>query len=456
MSSKLSFEQLQAEINSGSVDTVLLCLVDMQGRLLGKRYHAARFVEIATKESHCCNYLLGTDLEMTTIDGYATSSWEQGYGDYSMKPDLHSIRRLDWLKATVLVLADVVDHHQQPIPFSPRAMLQGQVQRLQAMGMRAYAATELEFFIFEQSYRQIREQHYRDLQPISAYNEDYHIFQTSKEEPMMQRVRNSLYAAGIPVENSKGEAEAGQQELNIRYAEALACAEHHTIAKHACKEIAWQCGYAASFMAKYDHQRIGSASHVHQSLWSADGERSLFYDPDSEHGMSGLMRQYLAGLLRHTNDIAYFLAPYVNSYKRFCRGTFAPTNIVWSLDNRTAGYRICGADTPAVRIECRIGGADLNPYLALAGMLAAGIAGIENKLEPPKQYQGNAYRAQGRSVALTPDLRAAAESLKRSKMLRAAFGDTVVEHYYRAARWELEEQARVVTDWELQRGFERA
>ena len=449
----LNFDQLKAEVKSGDIDTVLVCLIDMQGRILGKRFHAHNFIHSAYRETHCCNYLLATDMQMTTIDGYATSSWQQGYGDYVMKPDLSSIRRINWLEATALVFCDIVDHHGQPVSHSPRALLQKQIKRLEAMGMQTLAATELEFFIFAHSYDEARKQAYRDLQPISAYNEDYHIFQSSKEEAMMQRVRNGLYAAGVPVENSKGEAEAGQQELNIRYAPALDCAEYHCLAKHACKEIAWQCGWSASFMAKYSHERIGSACHIHQSLWDAQGEQALFYDATQPHGMSELMRNYLAGLLSYTHDITYFLAPYINSYKRFCRGTFAPTNIVWALDNRTAGYRVCGANSKAVRVECRIGGADLNPYLALAAMLAAGIAGIEQQLQLEPEYQGDAYQA--RRAAVSSSLGVAANNMKKSKMLRAAFGAEVIEHYHYTACWQMQQYAQVVTDWELQQGFER-
>jgi len=454
MTEKLNFETLQQQVADGAVDTVLACLVDMQGRLMGKRFFARHFVDSAYEETHCCNYLLATDLEMATPDGYASTSWESGYGDYVMKPDLDTLRPVPWLEGTVMVLCDVLDHHShQPVSHSPRQVLKTQIARLAEMGFDAAMASELEFFLFEQSLDELREQGYRELRPISAYNEDYHIFQTTKEEHVMRPIRNHLVAAGIPVENSKGEAEAGQEELNIKYDAPLACADHHTIAKHAIKEIAWQQGHAATFLSKWSHDRVGSSSHIHQSLWR--DKKSAFYDAEGEHSMSPLMRQYLAGLIKYAPDVTYFLAPYVNSYKRFQKGTFAPTGIVWSVDNRTAGFRLCGEGTRAVRIECRIGGSDINPYLAMAAQLAAGIAGIEEKLELQPALAGDAYQA-SKAKQIPRTLRDAMRTLKNSEMLRAAFGDDVVDHYHRCAEWEQEEFDRVVTDYEIARGFEKA
>ena len=449
-----TFEELKKQVEDGSVDTVLAVLVDMQGRLMGKRFLAQHFIESAHEETHCCNYLLATDLEMATPDGYASTSWESGYGDYVMKPDLTTIRPVPWLEGTAMVLCDVLDHHtHEEIPHSPRAVLKRQIARLADMGFTALAATELEFFLFEKSLEEIRASGYRDIAPISAYNEDYHILQTTKEEHVMRPIRNHLFAAGIPVENTKGEAEAGQEELNIRYDAPLNCADHHTIAKHAVKEIAWSKGHAATFMPKWDHRRVGSSSHVHQSLLKEG--KPAFFDPAKPWGMSDLMEHYLAGLIKYAREYTYFLAPYVNSYKRFQKGTFAPTGTAWSIDNRTAGFRVCGDGTPAVRVECRIGGSDLNPYLALAAMLAAGMAGIEEELPLGPPLAGNAYEAE-EIEHIPTNLRDAAELLKGSKMLRRALGDDVVDHYTRAATWELEEFDRVVTDYELARGFERA
>lgn len=454
MPGTLSFEDLKTRVAEGTVDTVLVCLVDMQGRLMGKRFHAVNFVETSYKETHCCDYLLATDLEMATPDGYAATSWQSGYGDYVMKPDLETIRLVPWLEGTAMVLCDVLDHHtHEPVPHSPRAVLKKQIARLEALGFDAMMATELEFFLFEKSFDDIRKDGYRNLTPISGYNEDYNILQTTKEEGVLRPVRNHLYAAGIPVENTKGEAETGQEELNIRYAAALDCADHHTIAKHAVKEIAWQKGHAATFLPKWDQAKVGSSSHVHQSLWK-DGE-PLFYDADAKLGMSELMKNYMAGLIAYSPDYTFFLAPYINSYKRFSKGTFAPTKTVWSVDNRTAGFRLCGEGTKGVRVECRIGGSDLNPYLAQAAMLAAGIKGIEEKMELPPATTGDVYE-DAKAADIPQTLRAATLTLRDSTVLRQAMGDDVIDHYTRCAQWEQEEFDRVVTDWEVARGFERA
>jgi glutamine synthetase len=371
-----------------------------------------------------------------------------------MKPDLSTLRRVPWLVGTALVLCDMLDHHtHQEIAISPRAILKRQVARAQALGYQPMAATELEFYIFEQSYDALRDGGTDHLTPVSAYNEDYHLFQTTKEEPLMRALRNGLYGAGIPVENSKGEAEAGQEEINIRYDRMVTTADFHVITKQATKEIAHGLGKSVTFMAKYDHRRAGSSSHVHQSLWTLDGAPA-FLDKDADYGMSALMRHYMAGQLAHAREITALLAPYVNSYKRFCVGMFAPTKAVWSLDNRTAGFRVCGDGTKAVRVECRIGGADLNPYLACAALLAAGLAGIEGKMELEPEMQGDNYsNATAREIPKT--LRCSADLLEGSAMLRAAFGDDVVDHYTRAARWEIEEHDRVVTDFERQRLLER-
>ncbi len=454
MPGNLTFDGLKSAVKDGSVDTVLACFPDMQGRLMGKRFHAVNFVETSFAETHCCNYLLATDLEMATPDGYASSSWEKGYGDYIMAPDLTTIRLIPWLEGTAMVLCDILDHHTHaPVPHSPRAMLKKQIARLEALGFDAMMATELEFFLFEKGFDEIRKDGFRDLTPISGYNEDYHILQTTKEEGVMRPIRNHLFAAGLPIENSKGEAETGQEELNIRYAAALDCADHHTIAKNAVKEIAWAHGRAATFLPKWHHDKVGSSSHVHQSLWK-DGN-PVFYDADADLGMSDLMKHYMAGLIAYAPDYTFFLAPYINSYKRFAKGTFAPTKTVWSVDNRTAGFRLCGDGTKGVRVECRIGGSDLNPYLAQAAMLAAGIKGIEDKMELAPPTRGDVYE-DAKAADIPQTLRAAIKTLRNSEFLRAAMGDDVIDHYTRCAEWEQEEFDRVVTDWEIARGFERA
>ncbi len=453
MNGLLTLDSLKACAREGTVDTVLVCLVDMQGRLMGKRFHVSNFLDSAWEETHCCNYLLATDLEMATPDGYASSSWETGYGDYIMKPDLKTLRLIPWLDSTALVLCDILDHHtHKPVPHSPRAVLQQQIRRLDALGYSAKMATELEFFLFKDSLDEIRKQQYMNLEPISGYNEDYHILQTTKEEPVMQRLRNALYAAGIPVENSKGEAESGQEELNIRYSDALLCADHHSLAKQATKEIAWQQGHAATFLPKWHSDRVGSASHVHLSLWSDN--KNAFYDESGQYGMSPLMHQFMAGMLHYAPEYTVFLAPYINSYKRFMKGTFAPTKTAWSVDNRTAGFRLCGDGTPAVRVECRIPGSDMNPYLAQAALLAAGIKGIEDKMTLSDAATGDLYN-DDKVPEIPTTLRAAIEAFSGSTMLKDAMGEDVVAHYTRCAEWEQEAFDAAVTQWEVARGFER-
>ncbi|SHJ62269.1 L-glutamine synthetase [Palleronia salina] len=454
MAGNLSLDTLTELAATGEIDTVLVALVDMQGRLQGKRFHVRDFLDNAIEETHCCNYLLATDLMMATPDGYRATSWEGGYGDYTLRPDLTTLRHVPWLEKTALVLGDVLDHHShEPVAHSPRQMLKRQVARLADLGLDAAMATELEFFLFEGALRNLQKSGYRDLVPLNGFNEDYALFQTTKEEGLLRPLRNHLYAAGIPVECTKGEAETGQQELNIRYAGALDCADHHTIGKHAVKEIAWQHGVSASFLPKWRADKVGSSSHVHMSLWQ-NGDPA-FFDDSNELGMSELMQNFLAGLIHYARDITFFLAPYVNSYKRFAKGTFAPTRTVWSVDNRTAGFRLCGAGTKGVRVECRIGGSDLNPYLAQAALLAAGLRGITDEMELQAPTSGDVYES-----ADTPEiprtLREATETLRESDMLRAAMGDEVVDHYTRAAEWEQEEYDRAVTDWEIARGFEQA
>ncbi|MGH1479067.1 MAG: glutamine synthetase family protein [Geminicoccales bacterium] len=455
MAGALSFDELKQAVAAGGIDTVLAVQVDMQGRLMGKRFHANFFIDSAYKETHSCNYLLATDMEMETVEGFKATSWGTGYGDYVMKPDLSTLRRIPWLEATALVICDVQDHHtHEDVPHSPRAILKQQTQRLEALGMRAFMASELEFFLFRESFEELRDRNLSAPTSISPYNEDYHIFQTTKEEDVMRAIRNGLEGADIPVENSKGEADAGQEEINVRYAEALAMADRHALIKNACKEIAWSKGRALTFMAKWNTKAAGSSSHIHQSLRDLNGN-PIFFDKRAEHGMSQTMRHYMAGLLHHASEITYFLAPYINSYKRFAAGTFAPTKAIWSMDNRTAGYRVCGANSSSVRVECRVGGADLNPYLAMAALLAAGMDGIENRRELEPEFVGDAY--QGGDVREIPTtLRDATQALDGSAMLRNAFGDDVIDHYVHAARWEQSVSDRTVTDWDVARGFERA
>ena len=455
MSGMLTMKDLQDAVGAGEIDTVIVCFPDMQGRLIGKRFQAEYFLDGAHEETHGCDYLLANDIDMEPVPGYAAANWEKGYGDFVMKPDLATLRRIPWLPATALVLCDVVDHHHHdPIPHSPRGMLRNQVARLAAMGMSAYLASELEFYLFDETYESVEAKGWRDLKTTGTYIQDYHVFQTTKEEEVMRAIRKGLQAAGIPVENSKGEWGPGQEEINVRYADALTMADWHVILKNACKEIALSFGKAITFMSKWRYDLAGSSSHIHASLWDAAGKTPLFLDPKGEHGMSPLMRHFVAGQLAYAREITWFLAPYINSYKRFQAGTFAPTKAIWSLDNRTAGFRLCGAESKAIRIECRMGGADLNPYLAFAALLAAGLAGVEQKLKLEGAYVGDAY--QGKALREVPKtLREATALMDGSKMLRDAFGDNVIDHYVHTAKWEQFEYDRRITDWELKRGFER-
>ena len=455
MMGQLSFDELKDAVEAGGIDTVVVAMVDMQGRLIGKRFQAEYFVGGAHEETHACDYLLANDIDMEPVPGYAAASWDKGYGDFVMKPDMATLRVLPWLEGTALVLADVQDHHHVDLPHSPRGMLKRQIARLDALGARAFLASELEFYLFDESYESAAEKRFHGLKTAGSYIEDYHILQTTKEEGVMRAIRKGLQGAGIPVENSKGEWGPGQEEINVRYADALEMADRHVILKNGIKEIAYLQGKAVTFMSKWRYDLAGSSSHIHASLWDKAGKTPLFFDPKAEHGMSDMMRAFVAGQLKYARDITLLLAPYVNSYKRFQVGTFAPTKAVWSRDNRTAGFRLCGEGSKAIRIECRIGGADLNPYLAFAGLLAAGLAGIEEKLALEKPYSGDAYVGGAGLPEVPKTLRDAIDSLDRSAMLRAALGDAVVDHYVHTGRWEQFEYDRRITDWELMRGFER-
>ncbi|MEP9372482.1 glutamine synthetase family protein [Mesorhizobium sp. KR1-2] len=455
MAGNLSFDQLKKAVAENEIDTVLACAVDMQGRLFGKRFLARYFVESAHDETHGCNYLLADDIDMEPVPGYQAASWSKGYGDFVMKPDLSTLCRIPWLEKTALVLCDVLDHHDHAdLSHSPRAILRRQVKRLQERGYLAYFASELEFYLFNETYDSARAKHWQGLQTASPYIGDYQIGITTKEEPYMRRLRNDMEAAGIPIENSKGEWGPGQEEINVRYAEVLEMADRHVILKNGAKEIADLMGCSVSFMAKYNYGLAGNSSHIHNSLWSADGRTPLFFDKNGEYGMTKLGHQWAAGQLKYAKEFTWFLAPYINSYKRFQAGTFAPTKIMWSEDNRTAGFRLCGMGTKGVRMECRIGGADINPYLAFAALIAAGLAGIDEQLELPKPFVGDAYQA-AELPEIPKTLRGAIETMEKSTMLREAFGEGVIEHYLHTARWEQMEYDRRITDWELHRGFER-
>ena len=446
--------ELTRLVEAGEIDTVVVGFPDMQGRLMGKRVTGHFFLDSVIEETHACNYLLAVDMEMEPVPGFKAASWELGYGDFAIRPDLSTLRRTPWLEGTAIVIGDVCDHHGQLLPHAPRSILKKQLARLEERGWTAKLGSELEFYLFDEPYDQAREKDYKKLKHAGWYIEDYHIFQTTKEEGIIRAIRNHMDAIGIPVEVSKGEWGPGQEEINFRYAEALEIADRHVIYKNAAKEIAFLQGKAITFMAKPYYDLAGSSCHIHSSLWEAKTDKPLFHDRADDLGMSKLFRHYVAGLLTLARDMTFFLAPYINSYKRFQSGTFAPTKAAWSLDNRTAGFRVIGAG-PGTRVECRIPGADANPYLAFAAIIAAGLHGIENELELPKPFQGNMYQAK-RIPDVAKTLRDALVGLEKSKVLRAALGDEVVEHYLHAGRWEQFEYDRRVTDWEVIRGFERA
>ena len=454
MNGRIDIETLRRLIKGGEVDTVLVCVPDMQGRLIGKRVTGHFFLESAFKGSHACNYLLAVDMEMEPVPGFKAASWELGYGDFTMLPDPNTLRRVPWLEGTALILGDVCDHHGELLPHAPRSVLKKQLARLAERGWTAKMASELEFYVLDESFEQARGKDYKNLKYSSWYSEDYHIFQTTKEEGLIRAIRNHMDAVGIPVETSKGEWGPGQEEINFKYAEALEMADRHVIYKNGAKEIAFLQGKALSFMAKIAYELAGSSCHIHASLWDAKADKPLFADKRGPDGMSKMFRHFLAGLLALSREYTYFLAPYINSYKRFQAGTFAPTKAAWSWDNRTAGFRLVG-EGAALRVECRIPGADANPYLAFAAMLAAGLHGIDNALEPPEPFVGNAYQSK-RVPDVPKTLRDALTATDKSKALRAAFGDDVIDHYIHAGRWEQSESDRRVTDWERIRYFERA
>ena len=454
MTANLDIDSLRDAVQAKEIDTVLVCFPDMQGRLMGKRVTGHFYLEHAMHELHVCDYLLANDMDNKPVPGYEAANWDRGYGDFELKSDLSTLRLIPWLPATALVLADCVDHHGEEVPHAPRTILKRQVERARAKGYVAKMGSELEFYVFDETFDAMREKRYRGGKTAGWYIEDYHIFQTSKEEELIRAIRNALDEAGIPVEFSKGEFGPGQEEINLRYTDALEMADRHVIYKNAAKEIAYQQGKSVTFMAKWDYELAGNSCHLHSSLWDEEGKTPLFHDENDARGMSTLFRHYLAGQLALVQEMTYFFAPYINSYKRFQAGSFAPTKAVWSGDNRTSGFRVLGSGAGS-RVECRIPGADANPYLAFAATIAAGLHGIERSLELEPAFEGNAYAAEDvREVPKT--LREALAALERSTVLREAFGDPVIEHYLHTGRWEQLEYDRRVTDWELIRNFERA
>lgn len=446
----LTVEELRELVDSGEIDTVVLGATDIQGRLQGKRLGARFFLEDALEHgSEGCDYLLAVDVDMNTVDGYEMSSWDTGYGDIVFKPDLATLRRIPWQPGTALVTCDLAWTDGSEVVASPRQILAHQIERLREMGLEAFAGTELEFIAFNTSYEDAQRSDYRELTPSNLYNVDYSLLGTSRVEPLLRDIRNSMSAAGLYVEGAKGECNPGQHEITFRYADALRTCDNHSLYKTGAKEIAAQHGKSITFMAKYN-QLEGSSCHVHVSLRGKDGEMVMAGDRD--HGFSELMEHFIAGQLAAIRELTFFFAPNINSYKRFAEGSFAPTSVAWGFDNRTCAFRVVGHG-PSLRVECRVGGADLNPYLATAALIGAGIHGIENRLELPPITEGNAYASDAERLPTT--LRAARDLLADSQLAKDTFGESVVRHYVNAADIELATFDSVVTDWEVRRGFER-
>ncbi|MGM0359575.1 glutamine synthetase family protein [Streptomyces griseoaurantiacus] len=446
----LGVEELHALVAGGEIDTVVLAFPDMQGRLQGKRF-AARFFcdEVLEHGTEGCNYLLAVDADMNTVDGYAMSSWEHGYGDFVLRPDLATLRRVPWHEGTALALADLTWHDGSPVVPAPRQILRRHLEGLAEHGWSAQVGTELEFIVFKNTYEQAWDAGYRGLTPANQYNVDYSVLGTGRVEPLLRRIRNEMAGAGLTVESAKGECNPGQHEIAFRYDEALVTCDQHALYKTGAKEIAAQEGVSLTFMAKYN-EREGNSCHIHLSLSDADGANVM--DGDGPEGMSETMRHFLAGQLAALRDFTLLYAPHINSYKRFQPGSFAPTAVAWGHDNRTCALRVVGHGRSR-RFENRVPGGDVNPYLAVAGMVAAGLYGIEHRLELPEPCAGNAYSADYAHVPTT--LREAAELWEHSPLARAAFGDEVVAHYRNMARVELAAFDAAVTDWELRRSFER-
>ncbi|WP_406738850.1 glutamine synthetase family protein [Streptomyces sp. NBC_00853] len=446
----LAPEELRSLVASGEIDTVVLAFPDMQGRLQGKRFAAQFFLdEVLEHGTEGCNYLLAVDTDMNTVDGYEMSSWDRGYGDFAMHPDLATLRRIPWNPGSAFLLADLAWNDGSPVVAAPRQILRRQLERLAEAGYTAMVGTELEFMVFQDTYEQAWNSGYRGLTPANQYNIDYSVLGTGRIEPLLRRIRNEMQTAGLIVESAKGECNLGQHEIAFRYDEALTTCDQHSVYKTGAKEIASQEGVSLTFMAKFD-EREGNSCHIHLSLADNDGRNAMA--GDGPGGMSPVMRHFLAGQLAALRDFSLLYAPNINSYKRFRPGSFAPTAVAWGVDNRTCALRVVGHGR-SMRFENRLPGGDVNPYLAVAGLVAAGLYGIENRLELPEVCAGNAYTADYAHVPAT--LREAAELWENSEIAKAAFGPEVVAHYRNMARVELDAYDSAVTDWELRRSFER-
>src|ERR1041385_4131252 len=449
MQGRIDIDELKRMVADDEMNTaVSAAFPDMYGRLVGKRLVARFFVdEVMSHGLHACDYLLACDMDMDPVPGYAFTSWAKGYGDFRPIPDFDTLRVASWLPKTALGLCDV--YHEQRhelIPLAPRSILRHQLARAEEHGFSVMAASELELYVFKDSYEQMAEKGFINLQPIGRVVEDYHILQSTKEESLIGAIRSHLERSGVPVESSKGEWGPGQQEIGLRYAGAIEMADRHAIYKHAAKEIAWKAGHAITFMAKWDERYAGPSCHIHMSLWDRDVKTSAF------DGESDTFRHFLGGWMAHIRELFAFYAPYPASYKRYVAGSFAPTGIAWSHDNRTAGFRIVGHG-PSLRIECRAPGADANPYLAFAATLAAGLDGVENKIEPPPAFEGDVYAAQ--ELPHVPhSLNESIAALESSAFARATFGEDVIDHYLHFFKTEQRKFDAAVTDWERRRYFE--
>ena len=455
MKGLLTLEQLQEQVSQETIETIILGFTDHYGRLMGKRFDAEFFLEQAVAEgTHACDYLLTTDMEMEPVPGYRFANWELGYGDFHLVPDLSTLRLGDWLEKTAVVLCDVVDDASHKyVPEVPRSILRRQIVQAEAAGFSAMAASELEYYVFENSYREAFEQHYQDLRPVGWYLEDYHILQGTRTEFFTAAARRHLRNSGIPVENSKGEWGLGQHELNVRYTETLDMADRHVLYKQCLKELAGSMDISVSFMAKYAADQAGSSCHIHISLWK--NGKNAFAGKQQFGPVAGtdMFRWFLGGWMAHVPDVMPFYAPTINSYKRFADASWAPTRLAWSYDNRTAGFRVVGRG-PSLRIECRIPGADCNPYLAFAASLASGLDGIKHKIEPPECFEGDIYAA--KHLPRVPyTLQEAVAKFEASAFAKKAFGENVVEHYAHFFNKEQEAYNQAVTDWERKRYFER-
>ena len=452
---KISVEELQQQVVAELIETVVVAFTDHYGRLVGKRFDADFFIESAVKDgTHGCDYLLTTDMEMEPVSGYKFANWELGYGDFHLVPDINTLRIADWLDKTAIVFCDLQnDTTHEHIHIAPRSILIKQINAATEMGYHSFAASELEYYLFEDSYREANEQHYHNLKPVGWYIEDYHILQGTRTEHFNAAARRHLKNSGVPVENSKGEWGLGQHEINVRYAEVLTMADRHAVFKQCLREVADQLGLSLTFMAKYASDQAGSSCHIHLSLWDGDENAMPGNEQFGPVACSPLFKWFLGGWIAHAPEMMVFYAPTVNSYKRYQSGSWAPTKLAWSYDNRTAGFRVVGHGK-SLRIECRIPGADCNPYLAYAAALASGIDGIKNKIEPPAIFEGDVYAAQN-LPEVPSSLREATELFAGSDFTKEVFGANVVDHYSHFFRTEQAAYDEAVTDWERRRYFER-